>query len=67
MQEEGFVAKLLFPEGTSDVPLGVPIAILVENKKDIAAFADYVYGATPDAPSESAQPVAASSSAPSHQ
>ena len=68
MQEEGFVAKLLFPEGASDVPLGVPIAILVENKEDIAAFADYVHGATPAASSESVEPIAASSSsAPSHQ
>ena len=41
MQEEGFVAKLLFPENAKDVPLGSPVAIIVENKEDIAAFADY--------------------------
>lgn len=30
MQEEGYVAQLLFPEGAKDVPLGTVIAILVE-------------------------------------
>ena len=42
MQENGFVAKLLFPAGTKDIPLGTTIAILVEDKSMIAAFAgDY--------------------------
>ena len=41
MQEEGFVAKLLFEEGAKDVPLGQAVAIIVENKGDIAAFANY--------------------------
>ena len=41
MQEEGYVAKLLFDEGAKDVPLGVAVAIIVENKDDIAAFSDY--------------------------
>jgi len=31
MQEEGFIAKLLFAEGSKDIKLGTPIAILVEN------------------------------------
>jgi pyruvate dehydrogenase E2 component (dihydrolipoamide acetyltransferase) len=38
MQEEGFIAKLLYPEGAKDIKLGTPIAILVEKEKDIAAF-----------------------------
>ena len=41
MQEEGFVAKLLYPEGAKDVPLGNAVAILVEDKADVAAFANY--------------------------
>lgn len=41
MQEEGYVAALLYPEGAKDIPLGVTIAILVEDKKDVAAFANY--------------------------
>jgi len=50
MQEEGFIAKLLFPEGAMEIPLGTAIAVLVETKEDIAAFADFVEGAeTPSA------------------
>jgi pyruvate dehydrogenase E2 component (dihydrolipoamide acetyltransferase) len=49
MQEEGFVAKLLFPEGQKDIPLGQAMAIIVENKEDIEKFKDY----------KSAAPVAA--------
>lgn len=56
MQEEGFVAKLLFEEGAKDVPLGQAVAIIVENKDDIAAFANYTG-------SESAQPAAAAAPA----
>jgi pyruvate dehydrogenase E2 component (dihydrolipoamide acetyltransferase) len=41
MQEEGYVAALLYPEGAKDVPLGEIIAILVEEKADVAAFANY--------------------------
>jgi len=41
MQEEGFVAALCYPEGAKDVELGKVVAILVENKEDIAAFKDY--------------------------
>ena len=38
MQEEGYVAALLYPEGTKDVELGKIVAILVEEQADIAAF-----------------------------
>ena len=41
MQEEGFVAALCYPEGAKDVELGKVVAILVENKEDIAAFKNY--------------------------
>ena len=44
MQEEGYVAKLLFEEGSKDVPLGTPVAILVEEEGDVAAFKDYSPG-----------------------
>lgn len=51
MQDEGYVAKLLYPEGAKDVDLGKIVAVLVENKEDIAAFADYTGEAAPaDAP-----------------
>lgn len=41
MQEEGFIAKLMFPEGAKDVALGTPIAIIVDDEDDISAFKDY--------------------------
>ena len=41
MQEEGYIAKLLVPEGTKDIPLGTPLAIMVDNKEDIEKFKDY--------------------------
>jgi pyruvate dehydrogenase E2 component (dihydrolipoamide acetyltransferase) len=57
MQEEGFVAKLLFEEGANDVPLGTAIAVLVENKEDIAAFADFSADSASADSSSSAAPV----------
>jgi pyruvate dehydrogenase E2 component (dihydrolipoamide acetyltransferase) len=32
MQDEGYLAKLLVPEGAKDVPVGDIVAILVEEK-----------------------------------
>ena len=58
MQEEGFVAKLLYPENAKDVILGSPVAIIVENKEDIAAFANYD-GAAPAQAAPTPQPAAA--------
>jgi pyruvate dehydrogenase E2 component (dihydrolipoamide acetyltransferase) len=37
-QDEGFVAKLLIPEGSKDVPVGTPVAILVERAEDISSI-----------------------------
>ncbi|KAK4431079.1 pyruvate dehydrogenase complex, mitochondrial [Sesamum alatum] len=34
--EEGYLAKILVPEGSKDVPVGQPIAITVEDPDDIA-------------------------------
>eukprot|EP01138_Halocafeteria_seosinensis_P000135 gb/GECG01000140.1/.p1 GENE.gb/GECG01000140.1/~~gb/GECG01000140.1/.p1 ORF type:complete len:209 (+),score=44.37 gb/GECG01000140.1/:1-627(+) len=39
-QEEGYLAKILVPEGTPDVPLGKIVAIMVEEKEDVKAFKD---------------------------
>ena len=41
MQEEGYIAAILYAPGTKDIPLGQPLAILVEDEADIAAFKDY--------------------------
>lgn len=42
VQEEGYLAKIMVPEGTRDVPLGTPLCIIVEKESDIAAFKDYI-------------------------
>ena len=41
MQEEGFIAKLLYPAGTKDVSIGTIVAIVVENQEDVAKFKDF--------------------------
>jgi pyruvate dehydrogenase E2 component (dihydrolipoamide acetyltransferase) len=41
MQEEGYIAKILYPAGAKDVALGSLIAIIVDKKEDVAAFKDY--------------------------
>ncbi|KAK5858467.1 hypothetical protein PBY51_002604 [Eleginops maclovinus] len=71
VQEEGYLAKIMVPEGTRDVPLGVPLCIIVERESDIAAFKDYVetgvaeVSAPPPAPAPvAAQAAAAPSPAP---
>ena len=63
MQEEGYVAALLYPEGAKDVELGKIVAILVENKEDVAAFANYSPN-KPKAAAKAAAPQAAAQAAP---
>lgn len=62
MQEEGFIAKLLYPEGSKDVKLGQVVAIVVDSKDDVAKFKDYApeagAPATPAAPKKEAQAAA---------
>lgn len=48
VQEEGYLAKILVPEGTRDVPLGTTLCIIVEKEADIPAFADYQETAVAD-------------------
>ncbi|KAK5780440.1 hypothetical protein RI543_002198 [Arxiozyma heterogenica] len=40
-QDEGYLAKILVPEGTKDVPVNKPIAVFVEDEADVAAFKDF--------------------------
>lgn len=40
-QDEGYVAKFLVEEDTSDIAINVPIMITVEEEDDVAAFANY--------------------------
>lgn len=59
MQDEGYVAKILYPDGAKDVLLGEPLAILVENLEDIPAFADWVAGGAPEAAADATPEVEA--------
>ncbi|CAF0871729.1 unnamed protein product [Rotaria sordida] len=39
--DEGYLAKIIVPAGSKDVPVGKLCAIIVEKEEDIAAFKDY--------------------------
>lgn len=57
-QEEGYLAKILLDAGASDVPVGKPIAVYVEDKGDVAAFKDFTAadaGEVASAPKEEAK------------
>ncbi|KAL0995017.1 hypothetical protein UPYG_G00130660 [Umbra pygmaea] len=56
VQEEGYLAKIMVPEGTRDVPLGSPLCIIVEKESDIAAFSSYVETGGPDVSSSPPTP-----------
>lgn len=45
--DEGFLAKKFVEDGSEDVPVNTPVAILVEEKADVAAFADYQVDSAP--------------------
>lgn len=70
VQEEGYLAKIMVPEGTRDVPLGTPLCIIVEKESDIAAFKDYVetgvaeVSTPPPAPAPAAVPPPAAAPTP---
>jgi pyruvate dehydrogenase complex dihydrolipoamide acetyltransferase long form len=61
-QEEGVVARLLVPDGVRDVPVGQPVAVMVEDPADVAAFKDF--GAGGAGPAAAADQPSSSSSAP---
>ncbi|KAG5190403.1 putative dihydrolipoyllysineresidue acetyltransferase component of pyruvate dehydrogenase complex [Tribonema minus] len=55
-QDEGFVAKLLVPEGAQSITVGDPILITVEDKDSVAAFESYEAPATKEAPAPEPEP-----------
>lgn len=57
--EEGFIAKIVAPGGTKDIPLGAMMCVLVADKADIPAFADYTAPAAPAAAAKPPPPAAA--------
>lgn len=40
-QDDGFIAKLLKPSGSKDIPVGTPLVVLVEEKDHISKFKDF--------------------------
>nr|CAG4644095.1 EOG090X08YX [Lepidurus arcticus] len=56
--EEGYLAKILVPGGSKDVPIGKLVCIIVDNAADVAAFKNYVDSGTGAAPSVTASPKA---------
>lgn len=61
-QEDGYLAKILVPDGTENIPVNKPIAVYVENKDDVAAFENFTPADAGD--SGEAQPAPAGESKP---
>ncbi|BDA46555.1 Dihydrolipoyllysine-residue acetyltransferase component of pyruvate dehydrogenase complex, mitochondrial [Coccomyxa sp. Obi] len=40
-QDDGYMAKLLVPDGTKDIPVGSPVAVFVEDQDSVSAFANF--------------------------
>eukprot|EP00548_Thalassiothrix_antarctica_P004426 CAMPEP_0194131824 /NCGR_PEP_ID=MMETSP0152-20130528/2483_1 /TAXON_ID=1049557 /ORGANISM="Thalassiothrix antarctica, Strain L6-D1" /LENGTH=228 /DNA_ID=CAMNT_0038826705 /DNA_START=26 /DNA_END=712 /DNA_ORIENTATION=+ len=58
-QDDGYIAKLLIPDGSEDVPVGAPIMVTVEDEGDVAAFENFTLPeeeATAAAPPEETKP-----------
>jgi pyruvate dehydrogenase E2 component (dihydrolipoamide acetyltransferase) len=36
-QDEGVIAKILAPAGSKDIPVGTPVAIIVEDAETVSA------------------------------
>ncbi|KAJ8956653.1 hypothetical protein NQ318_014007 [Aromia moschata] len=54
--EEGYLAKILVPAGTKDVPVGKLVCIIVENEADVAAFKDFKDDSPAVAPAKAPAP-----------
>merc|ERR1719181_2562908 len=42
--DDGIIAKILVPEGAQDIAINTPIAVVVDDAADVAAFKDFVAG-----------------------
>lgn len=58
-QEDGFIAAIVRPEGSKDVPVGETVAIVVEEAADVAAFTNYSDSSASAAPAAAAEAPAA--------
>ncbi|PWY79290.1 hypothetical protein BO70DRAFT_338517 [Aspergillus heteromorphus CBS 117.55] len=52
--EEGVLARVLRESGDRDVPVGTPIAVMVDEGKDVSAFGSFSIGDAPASSSETA-------------
>ncbi|KAF5826934.1 single hybrid motif-containing protein [Dunaliella salina] len=57
-QEEGYVAKILKPDGAKDVAVGEPVYVLVEEQSLVPAFKDFQVGGAPSAAAPTEEPSA---------
>eukprot|EP00934_Nitzschia_sp_Nitz4_P000594 Nitzschia sp. Nitz4//scaffold21_size171442//31391//33040//NITZ4_002148-RA/size171442-processed-gene-0.43-mRNA-1//-1//CDS//3329542372//594//frame0 len=64
-QDDGIIAKILRtgPDAV-DIPIGAPIAVMVEEESDVAAFVDFVLPDSPAPAATEAAPAPAASEAP---
>nr|CAG4651961.1 EOG090X08YX [Triops cancriformis] len=62
--EEGYLAKILIPGGTKDVPVGKLVCIIVENAEDVAAFKNYEDSGVLATPTAAAAPTSEPAAAP---
>lgn len=76
LTEGGYLAKILIPAGSKDIPVGKPAIIVVEDQADVAKFKDYVAEeagaakptkAAPTQPQKAAPPPASRPDAPTSQ
>lgn len=66
--EEGYLAKIVIPAGTKEIPIGKLVCIIVENEADVAAFKDFKdEGAAAAAPAAAKPAPAAAEAAPAPQ
>ena len=64
-QDDGILAKILKDGADAvDIPIGAPIAVVVEDEADVAAFADFVLEETSAPATAAPAPEAAAAAAP---
>ncbi|CAO1367735.1 unnamed protein product [Diamesa tonsa] len=62
--EEGYLAKIMYPAGSKDIPIGKLVCIIVESEDDVAAFKDYKDDGAAAAPKPAAAAPAPAAPAP---
>ena len=64
-QDDGFIAALLHEEGAQDIAVGTPIAVVVADEDDVAAFANFTLAdALGEAPAKESSPAPAAAAPP---